>query len=477
MTGALLRIDIRGRDGATLRDAWAAGPRTYLGLGVAGLPEPVHRSPGPGSPSVLTNMVAVDRAARGLDRRLHRPTSASTATPRIEATLPARGRLGRARQRGRRPHALPDVQLVVPGRQRPGQAARVHAAARLPALRREVQRRRGQGLRGVRAGMSDGTLATFTDADGVEIAYRTWLPDERREGDRAVAHGASEHSGRYDRFARSSPTAATPSRRRSPRPRGHRARSPASARPAPAGGTAWSTTSASWWRIARRTSATSVVLFGHSMGSFLAQLFVQRYGDEIDGLVLSGSSGGIDGARRHHRAARVVAERPGDEPAPIFGPLNAAFEPARTPFDWLSRDDAEVDKYIADPMCGDDAPLTMGFVVDMLRAPGRSVGPENERTPDRPARAAHHRRSRSGVRRRADGPRARSALPGERREGRHRRSTTRTPGTSCSTRPTATTSSPTSSTGSTASPPANLNCRCSSPLSGQEHRQFGCVGG
>ena len=56
MTGALLRIDIRGRGGRTLQDAWAAGPRTYLGLGVEGFPN-LFTITGPGSPSVLTNML------------------------------------------------------------------------------------------------------------------------------------------------------------------------------------------------------------------------------------------------------------------------------------------------------------------------------------------------------------------------------------------------------------------------------------
>ena len=42
MTGALLAIDIRGAAAQTLREKWAAGPRTYLGLGIVGLPEPVH---------------------------------------------------------------------------------------------------------------------------------------------------------------------------------------------------------------------------------------------------------------------------------------------------------------------------------------------------------------------------------------------------------------------------------------------------
>ena len=56
MTGSLTRVDIRGRGGVLLRDAWEAGPRTYLGLSVADFPN-MFTITGPGSPSVLTNML------------------------------------------------------------------------------------------------------------------------------------------------------------------------------------------------------------------------------------------------------------------------------------------------------------------------------------------------------------------------------------------------------------------------------------
>jgi cyclohexanone monooxygenase len=56
MTGSILKIDIRGRDGQSLRDAWQDGPHTYLGLGVAGFPN-LFTITGPQSPSVLTNMI------------------------------------------------------------------------------------------------------------------------------------------------------------------------------------------------------------------------------------------------------------------------------------------------------------------------------------------------------------------------------------------------------------------------------------
>ena len=56
MTGAIDRIDIHGRDGRTINDHWAEGPRTYLGLMIAGFPN-LFTVTGPGSPSVLTNMI------------------------------------------------------------------------------------------------------------------------------------------------------------------------------------------------------------------------------------------------------------------------------------------------------------------------------------------------------------------------------------------------------------------------------------
>ena len=56
VTGALLAVDIRGRDGATLKDAWSEGPQTYLGLTVAGFPN-LFTITGPGSPSVIGNVI------------------------------------------------------------------------------------------------------------------------------------------------------------------------------------------------------------------------------------------------------------------------------------------------------------------------------------------------------------------------------------------------------------------------------------
>jgi alpha-beta hydrolase superfamily lysophospholipase len=88
-----------------------------------------------------------------------------------------------------------------------------------------------------------------------------------------------------------------------------------------------------------RHPGVPLVLLGHSMGSFAAQQFAIEHGGLIDGLMLSGS------AALDQRIAAAWKD-------PNARNFNAAFEPARTPFDWLSRDAAQVDAYIADPLCG-----------------------------------------------------------------------------------------------------------------------------
>ncbi|MCM2393219.1 flavin-containing monooxygenase [Streptomyces albipurpureus] len=90
MTGALLSMDIRGRAGLPLRDKWAAGPRTYLGLGIQGFPN-LFLIAGPGSPSVLSNVVAsieqhVEWISECLDALRGRGATAIEATEEAENT-------------------------------------------------------------------------------------------------------------------------------------------------------------------------------------------------------------------------------------------------------------------------------------------------------------------------------------------------------------------------------------------------------
>ena len=88
MTGALLNIDIRGRDAKPLGDVWEAGPRTYLGLQVAGFPN-LFMITGPGSPSVLSNMIVsieqhVDWITDCIAHMGDRQLQAIEATPEAE---------------------------------------------------------------------------------------------------------------------------------------------------------------------------------------------------------------------------------------------------------------------------------------------------------------------------------------------------------------------------------------------------------
>ncbi len=101
MTGPLLSMDIRGRDGLTLAEAWKSGPRNYLGLQVAGFPN-LFTVTGPGSPSVLCNMpVAIEQHAewiadciaamreRGLERIEAKPEAMDTWVQQVNAAANA----------------------------------------------------------------------------------------------------------------------------------------------------------------------------------------------------------------------------------------------------------------------------------------------------------------------------------------------------------------------------------------------------
>ena len=112
-------------------------------------------------------------------------------------------------------------------------------------------------------------------------------------------------------------------------------------------------------------------LMGHSMGSFLARTYLIKFPGDVDGAIIMGTG---------HQGAALVAggktigklvgeafgyERPHDIVTKLaFGSYNKGIENVRTPFDWLSVNEENVDKYIADPMCGEDA--SVGLFLDMI---------------------------------------------------------------------------------------------------------------
>ena len=118
-------------------------------------------------------------------------------------------------------------------------------------------------------------------------------------------------------------------------------------------------------------SEHQAILLGHSMGSYIAQSFAMRYPKAISALILSASTWP---SRLQLRAAMVLAyieiwRRGVRIHSPMldklgFGDFNKPFAPHRTAFDWLSRDEAEVDKYVASPLCG--GPYSGGLWRDLL---------------------------------------------------------------------------------------------------------------
>jgi alpha-beta hydrolase superfamily lysophospholipase len=218
----------------------------------------------------------------------------------------------------------------------------------------------------------------FTTDDQVDVFCRRWTPDGPVRAIVLVVHGASEHSGRYARFARALNGEGCAVYAVDLRGHGRTASSTGFGR---MGSRGIEGMLADLDELAGRARgefpAVPVVLFGHSMGSLIAQAYVERSGGALAAYVLSGS-GGVpeDNDEMTAMIDEALLAGMGEEALDMLGEFNANFEPARTKYDWLSRDPGEVDKYVADPWCGDDAPLTYGFVASLLEAGATVMEPD-----------------------------------------------------------------------------------------------------
>ncbi|WP_416897821.1 MAG: alpha/beta fold hydrolase [Minwuia sp.] len=177
-----------------------------------------------------------------------------------------------------------------------------------------------------------------------------------------IAHGLAEHVERYDRFANAlngiGVSVAGHDHRGHKRSVGNDADTGhfadrdgfrLMARDLARGVSAWRATS----------PALPLILFGHSMGSFLTQMLLDDGAEGIDMAILSGSNGAPPPLAAVGRAvARIEKLRLGGRGRSklihglAFDACNKPFEPAPTKLEWLSRERAEVDAYIADPWCG-----------------------------------------------------------------------------------------------------------------------------
>ncbi len=209
--------------------------------------------------------------------------------------------------------------------------------------------------------MPDNTVQFASNIDGFKLTGFTWSPPGSANAVVVISHGAAEHSLRYDRFARVLNAAGYEVWSIDHRGHGDSAGPEGLGDFGEGGWDALVADIRQFVDMAKQANpGKPVALFGHSMGAAAAQQWAPDNSDAIDALILSGST---------------LREPPkeGQQPA-AFAP-NKAFEPARTNYDWLSRDEAEVNKYIEDPRCG--------FETQTARRQGMRANPFDLNDPER----------------------------------------------------------------------------------------------
>ena len=207
--------------------------------------------------------------------------------------------------------------------------------------------------------------------DGHRIHLQSWATGDAPKGVIQMLHGLGEHIGRYERFADAALG-------RGYIVYGHDHRGHGQSE----GDRGYFADENGWTRVIedvrivndhiRETHATQpIIMLGHSMGSFIAETFAMHYGGRLRALLLSGSSwpqrvqtlpgrllAKLESLRVGKRGNSALVNALG------FSAFNRPFRPIRTEMDWLSRDETEVDRYIADPLCG--GPFTCGLWLDFL---------------------------------------------------------------------------------------------------------------
>ena len=228
-----------------------------------------------------------------------------------------------------------------------------------------------------------GSEFVFQAEDGVRLLGRRWLPDGAPRAVVQIAHGLAEHSARYARLA--SALNAAGYAVYACDFRGHGPSSPAADLGHFANRDGWAKVVGDLWTfnrlIASEQPERPIVLFGHSLGSFIGRSFVAKHSQALAGAVYSGSNGKappIAALGRWIARAERLRLGPRGKSALIFkmwfGDFNKPFAPALTAFDWLSRDLGEVDAYVADPLCG--FPFSNQLAIDVLDALPGLASPE-----------------------------------------------------------------------------------------------------
>jgi alpha-beta hydrolase superfamily lysophospholipase len=183
---------------------------------------------------------------------------------------------------------------------------------------------------------------SYPSSDGTQITAYRWDPAGAPRAVVQLTHGMGEHAQRYEYVARALNDAGFAVYAQDHR--GHGASSDPEAL-GDMGPGSWPALVEDIGLLSARIRAEHpglpLILLGHSMGSFAVQQYLLDHSADVDGVALTGT------------AAIDVLESALDLDQPLdLAMFNAAFQPARTDFDWLSRDETIVDAYIADPYCG-----------------------------------------------------------------------------------------------------------------------------
>jgi alpha-beta hydrolase superfamily lysophospholipase len=187
------------------------------------------------------------------------------------------------------------------------------------------------------------TTFTLTASDGSDVACYRWTGDDPPRMIVQIAHGMGEHAGRYRRLAEALVGAGAVVYANDHRGHGRTAGSPE--RHGDLGPGGWAGLMGDLGVVADHARSEHpglpLVMIGHSMGSFALQRHLLDHSAGLAAAVLSGTS-----------AVDIIAAGIDPTQEVDLSAFNAPFEPARTEYDWLSRDPAEVDAYVADAACG-----------------------------------------------------------------------------------------------------------------------------
>lgn len=213
---------------------------------------------------------------------------------------------------------------------------------------------------------------TYTDETGLDIFVYKWIPAGEIKGAVQIAHGMSETAARYERLAEKLTGQGYIVYANDHRGHGKTAGNPEKVGHLGDDGFNDMVRNMKQLQeiIEKENPGLPVFILGHSMGSFLLQRYICLYGDRLKGALFSGSNG-KQGLLLHIGRfiawLEVLFKGRGFRSKRLdklsFGGFNKPFKPNRTAFDWLSRDEAEVDKYVNDPFCGQV--FTAGFFYDL----------------------------------------------------------------------------------------------------------------